>query len=110
MPRPKKSRWISAEPGSSYFKPQGVPMRMLEQVSLGVDELEAIRLADLESLSQKEGAERMNISRATFGRIATAGRKKVADALFHGKAIRIEGGVVELRSSIPGIRTTKGFA
>lgn len=101
MPRPKKCRWISSHPGFSYFKPQGVPLRMLSQVCLEMDELEAIRLADLECLSQEEGAERMNVSRATFGRIVADGRKKVADALVHGKAIRIEGGEVQLRPPMP---------
>lgn len=108
MPRPKKSRWIAAEPGVSYFKPQGVPMRMLQQVSLGVDELEAIRLADMESLSHEEGARRMNVSRATFGRIVSEGRRKVAEALFVGKAIRIEGGEVELRPHPHGFGHRRG--
>ena len=97
MPRPKKSRWISNHPGVSFFKPQGIPLRVLSQVCLGMDELEAIRLADLESMSQEEAARRMNVSRATFGRIVSQGRNKIADALVHGKAIRIEGGEVELR-------------
>ncbi len=101
MPRPKKSRWISSHPGVSFFKPQGIPLSMLSQVYLTFDELEAIRLADLECLSHEEGAERMNVSRATFGRIVAEGRKKVADALVHGKAIRIEGGEVQLRPPMP---------
>jgi len=101
MPRPKKSRWISCHPGVSFFKPQGIPLRMLNQVCLEMDELEAMRLADLESLSHEDAAQRMNVSRATFGRIVALGRKKVADALVHGKAIRIEGGEVELRPPPP---------
>jgi len=99
MPRPKKSRWVSCQPGICFFKPQGVPLRMLDQICLGVDELEAMRLADLECLSQEEAAQRMNVSRATFGRIVAQARKKVADALAHGKAISIEGGEVEIRPS-----------
>ena len=97
MPRPKKSRWVAEHPGVSYFKPQGIPLRMLEHVCLGVDELEAMRLADWEGLSQEQAAERMNVSRATFGRIVAQARKNIADALVHGKAIRIEGGSVEIR-------------
>lgn len=97
MPRPKKSRWIACQPGVSFFKPQGVPMRMLEQVDLEMDELEAMRLADCEGLNQEEAAKRMNISRATFGRIVAQGRQKIADALVHGKAIRIQGGNVEFQ-------------
>jgi len=97
MPRPKKCRFIQSRPNISFFKPQGVPLRMLDSVSLGVDELEALRLADLECLSQEEAATQMNVSRATFGRIVSQGRQKTADALVHGKAIQIEGGKVEVR-------------
>jgi predicted DNA-binding protein (UPF0251 family) len=69
---------------------------MLEEVSLTVDEFEAIRLADLESLYQEQAAERMNVSRQTFGRIIGSGRKKVAEALVKGKALKIEGGEFEM--------------
>ncbi len=71
-------------------------MRDLQQVSLTVDELEAVRLADLQGLYQSDAAEKMNISRQTFGRILESAHKKIADALVHGKALRIEGGPVEL--------------
>ena len=102
MPRPKKMRWISGSPGVTYFKPQGVPLRLLNCVCLEIDELEALRLADYESLSQEEGAERMNVSRATFGRIVAKARQKVADALTHGKAIQIEGGEVTIHPECRG--------
>ncbi len=105
MPRPKKCRWISCSPGASFFKPQGIPLRMLEQVDLEMDELEALRLADLDALSQEEAAQQMNISRATFGRIVTKARRKVADALVTGKAIRIEGGPV---APHPGAQDFRG--
>lgn len=94
MPRPKKMRWISNEPSATYFKPQGIPMRVLSYVSLEMDELEAIRLADLQNLSQEEAASNMNISRATFGRIVACARNKIADALVNGRAIEINGGNV----------------
>jgi uncharacterized protein len=71
-------------------------MRILEEVSLSVDEAEAIRLKDLEGLEQEEGADKMGISRPTFQRILASARQKVADALLRGKAIRIEGGNFEL--------------
>ena len=96
MPRPKKMRWITGHPGVTYFKPQGVPLRMLNQVCLEMDELEALRLSDFEGLNQEAGAERMNVSRATFGRIIIRAHQKVADALIHGKAIQIEGGTVTM--------------
>lgn len=65
---------------------------MLEEVNLTIDEFEALRLADLEAYSQEEAANKMQVSRATFGRIVENARKKVVDALVSGKAILIEGG------------------
>lgn len=96
MARPHNCRRVAVEPGVTYFKPRGVPLRSLAEVVLGLDEMEALRLADLEGLYHEEAATRMGISRPTFGRIAESARKKVADALFTGKAIRIEGGKIEM--------------
>jgi predicted DNA-binding protein (UPF0251 family) len=64
---------------------------MLEAVELAADELEAIRLADFEGLYQEQAAEQMGVSRQTFGLIIARAHKKVAEALTHGKAIRVEG-------------------
>jgi len=76
----------------NYFKPRGIPMTALERISLAVDELEALRLKDLEALEQEQAATNMNVSQPTFHRILESARDKVADALVNGKAIRIEGG------------------
>ena len=92
MPRPQKERRIGHCAPVTYFKPQGIPLRMLEAVELAPDELEAIRLADYEELYQEQAAERMGVSRQTFGLIIARAHKKVAEALTHGKAIRVEGG------------------
>ena len=62
---------------------------MLDEVVLTLDELEALRLADLEGLYHDRAAERMGISRTTFGRILSEARKKVADALVGGKVLGI---------------------
>lgn len=83
-------------PGVTYFKPAGIPMRMLDEMRLSVEEVEAIRLKDLEDLDQEQCAERMNISRPTFQRVLESARKKMADVLLNGKAIRIEGGNFEM--------------
>lgn len=99
MPRPPKCRRVAFLPNVTYFKPAGMMLRSLEEVQLSVEEAEAIRLKDLEGLEQEGGAERMNISRPTFQRILTSARQKMADALLHGKAIRIEGGSFEMASS-----------
>ncbi len=81
------------------FKPAGIPMRQLDVLVLGLDELEAIRLADLQGLYQDAAADSMGISRTTFSRLVASARHKVAEALIDGKALHIEGGVVEVGPS-----------
>ncbi len=90
MSRPKKCRCICCTVESDYFKPRGVPLSDLNEVNLDIDEVEALRLADYEGLYQQEAAKMMNISRATFGRIVEAAHRKIADAILHGKAVKIE--------------------
>ena len=70
-------------------------MDSLEEVNLTLDELEAIRLADLTELYQEDAAKKMNISRQTFGNIINSAHKKIADVLLNAKALKIEGGTVE---------------
>jgi uncharacterized protein len=91
MARPKSPRRVAGEPVATYYKPRGIPMGALEEVGLALDEFEAIRLADLQGLYQQQAAEAMGISRQTFARVLELARRKVADALVHGKALRIEG-------------------
>lgn len=91
MPRPVKCRRIEHTPSVQYFKPAGIPLRDLEEVVLLPDEVEALRLADLEGLYQEECARRMEVSRATFGTIVASARKKTAQALVQGLAIRLQG-------------------
>jgi predicted DNA-binding protein (UPF0251 family) len=83
-------------PGITFFKPAGIPLGELEEVILSLEEAEALRLKELEGLEQEQGAEKMNVSRPTFQRILASARQKVADAILNGKAIRIEGGNIEL--------------
>lgn len=101
MPRPKCCRQIYRIPDKNYFKPRGIPASELEEVVLSLDEYEAIRLANYEQLYQEEAAERMNISRQTFGRIIDAAHKKIADVLINGKALKIEGGKVSFDETKP---------
>jgi predicted DNA-binding protein (UPF0251 family) len=96
MARPLCCRQVAGWPERNYFKPRGVPLTSLQEVTMSVDEFEAIRLADLEGLYQEQAAERMGISRPTFGRIIESAHQKVADALANGKALKIEGGEVEM--------------
>ena len=96
MARPRNCRRVGSMPESNYFKPRGIPLSVLEEVILTVDEFEAIKLADLENLYQEQAAEKMNVSRQTFGRIIDSAHKKVADVLVKGKALKIEGGEFEM--------------
>jgi uncharacterized protein len=99
MPRPKNCRRICQKPAADYYKPRGIPLSVLELVNLTFDEIEAIRLADLEGMYQEQAAEKMNVSRQTFGRIIESAHKKIADALVNGKALSIEGGHIEIDNS-----------
>ncbi len=90
MTRPVKPRRVAFNPNVTYFKPRAVPLSELEEVDLNIDELEALRLCDLKNLNQEQAAKRMKISQSTLQRILTSARKKIADALIHGKAIDIE--------------------
>ncbi len=89
MPRPQKQRCIDCQPAASYFKPRGIPMSELAEIELALDELEALRLADLEGLYQADVALRMGVSRQTVGNILARAHRKIADALLNGKALRI---------------------
>lgn len=89
MARPVKCRRVSCAISSVYFKPQGIPMCNLEEIELELDEIEAMRLADLEELYQADAAERMGVSRQTFGNIIARAHKKVATAILFGKALKI---------------------
>ena len=92
--RPQRYRWIEKIPEVTRFSPDGDLKGKSELVRLTVDELEAIRLADLEGLYQEQAAEKIKVSRQTFGRIIASAHKKVAEALVMGKSILIEGGEI----------------
>ena len=94
MPRPCRCRRIRCKPDTNYFKPRGIPLDSLEEVNLTLDELEAVRLADLEGSYQADAAEKMDVSRQTFGNIIKSAHKKIADVLLNAKALKIEGGKV----------------
>lgn len=90
MARPCCPRRISHSPRATYFKPAGVPLCELQEIELGADEFEALRLADVEDLYHTEAAARMRVSRQTFDRIVRRARMKVAEALVRGVALRIQ--------------------
>jgi len=96
MVRPRLCRRVRFRPGVTYFKPAGRKMIELEESVISVDEFEAVRLRDLEGLEQEQAAKKMGISRPTFQRLLTCARKKIAEALVNGKAIKIEGGTYKM--------------
>ena len=95
--RPKKTRWVTCEPRERCFRPQCKPLKKLDGVNVTIDEFEAIRLADLEGLTQAEVARHMRVHRATISRILTSAHKKIADAFVNIKAVRIAGGCCKIR-------------
>jgi predicted DNA-binding protein (UPF0251 family)/predicted Fe-Mo cluster-binding NifX family protein len=99
LARPSKCRVVGAAPATTFFKPRGVPMQELTEVYLSMDGFEAMRLTDIEGLKQEEAAEKMGVSRQTFGRILAAARKTVTSSLFYAMALRVDGGNVELKET-----------
>ncbi len=100
MPRPKKNRVISNLPSATAFLPEGENSDLREEsvVVLRLDELEALRLADLEGLYHQHAAEHMHVSRQTFGNILSGARRKIAECIILGKGLHIEGGSVEVKT------------
>lgn len=85
MTRPKLPRCLSCNPCNCNLTPKGISTG---EVGLMPDEIEALKLHDLDGLDQKEAAEMMKISQPTFARIIKKARKKVSDAILNGKSIR----------------------
>ena len=92
MARPRRARRIFFQPDVTYFKPAGIPMLHLKETVLSFDELEAIRLVDSEGMEQSKAGKKMKISQSTLSRLLREGRKKLADAIIQGNAIKIQGG------------------
>ena len=92
MPRPHKKRICRAYSGDHVYKPRSIPMTNLARTRLDLSELEAMRLCDLEGLSQDEAGARMKVSRGTVQRLLKSGRAKVTNALLESKALLIQKG------------------
>lgn len=101
MARPEKLRKVGCGATGQGFKPIGRPIDDLEIESLRMDELEALRLADLEGLYQETAAARMGVSRPTFARILGRARKAVATALIEEKLLIVSDGPVVATSDTP---------
>jgi predicted DNA-binding protein (UPF0251 family) len=96
MPRPFCQRRVGFQPNYYYFKPCGIHIVQSETINLTLDELEAVRLADLCGMYQEQAAECMKVSRATFGRIIESAHRKIAEALIMGKVLKFQRGPVEI--------------
>lgn len=92
MARPTKWRKIEHIPTMPYFVPTEQGVDELAENIIKLEELEAIRLKDLEGLEQAECAKLMEVSRPTFQRILLSAREKIADSLINGKMVHVEGG------------------
>ncbi len=90
MPRPRLNRRIGFSPNVFYFKPRGVPLRKLKVVTLSIEEVEALRLKNINNLSQVDCAKKMKTSQSTFQRILLSAHRKISKAIIKGMAIRIE--------------------
>ena len=92
MGRRKKPRYCREFTGGDVFKPAGIQLTELETVILALDELEAVRLCDLEGADQEQAAEQMGVSRGTIQRLVSSARAKFVDAVVHGKALTVQTG------------------
>lgn len=95
--RPIKERHIDKMPPVTQFKPVGVPLFAVDEMVITVEEMEAIRLADVEELDQEPASVQMGISRSTFHRILAKAHTKIAQALWQGKSLRVDGGTYRVR-------------
>lgn len=90
MGRYKKLRYCQEFIGHNLFKPSGIPLAQIEKISIGLDELEAMRLCDLEGYDQARAAEAMSVSRGTLQRLVYSARSKMIHVIIQGKALSIE--------------------
>lgn len=95
MPRPRSQKFINFKPSATFFKPRGVPMRDLEIVRLSHEEVEALRLKNMENLCQHGCACQMNTSQSTVQRLLSSAYSKITQAIIEGKALEIEDEVVK---------------
>ena len=100
MSRNKKERIVNTPPLFNGFKPLGIEGKHLNNVTMNLDEFEAIRLADFLNLSHEEASIEMEISRSTFSRLIEKARKKISSMLILGHVLKIEGGNIHFKKNI----------
>lgn len=109
MSRPVKPRRVRHLPRVTYFKPMGTPMHRLKETVMTVDELEALRLKDLEGIDQRRCADQMGVAQSTLQRILSSARKKLTGAIVGGNALRIEGGSYSISDRVTCKRCRHGW-
>ncbi len=92
MPRPRKWRRVCEVPDTNLYGPLHGTKREGQIIFMSVEEYEAVRLIDMEGMTQEECAEQMGVARTTVQRIYTDARKKLAISLVDGHLLKIEGG------------------
>jgi len=102
MPRPTCRRRIGFQPKAVFFKPAGIPLASVQEIVIGQDEVEAMRLKNLFGFPQEEAAGQMGVSQPTFHRLINSAHQKITDAIINGKALRIEGGNVAFYEQASG--------
>jgi predicted DNA-binding protein (UPF0251 family) len=102
VPRRRKRRTCREFDGDRVFKPRSIPMHQLETIAFGLDELEAMRLCDLEGHDQEAAGERMGVSRGTVQRLLQSARAKVVKALVESAALVIESDAEHGGARAPG--------
>ncbi len=90
MPRPFKEKKISSKSVATNFRPSFIEAEFLSEVIISKEEIEAVRLGDVEKMRQRAAATAMGISQSTFYRLLNQARGKIGDALVNGKMIRIK--------------------
>jgi len=102
MSRPTCKRRIGFQPKTVYFKPAGIPLGTVQEIVIGHDEVEAMRLKNLLGFPQEEAATQMGVSQPTFHRLINAAHQKITDAIINGKALKIEGGNITIYEEAAG--------
>ncbi len=89
MPRPRKKRFCRRYQADRVYKPQGIPLKDLAVIELGLDQFEALRLCDVARMDQTEAGVVMGVSRGTVQRLLYSARQDLVSAILAGKAFII---------------------
>ncbi len=89
MSRPRKRRRLRGTPEAVFYKPQGVPLKLLQTIEISLEEFEALQLRYVKGFDQIECAKKMDTSQSTFQRILSNAVASISRAIVQGRSIRI---------------------